>query len=158
VPSDARGVNVAQDDAVRERAEQIRARIVAGEPFERIASQESASPSRASGGLVGPISLHDLSPDLRTIIEPMKVGDVSQVLRTTRGYQLLKLESSSPKQTLPFDQAREQISDRVFAGKRKEQLQKYLEKMRAQAIIEWKNEDIRKAYEEGIKQLAAAPA
>jgi hypothetical protein len=66
--------------------------------------------------------------------------------------------SSSPKQTLPFEQAREQISDRVFTGKRKEQLQKYLEKMRTQAIIEWKNEDIKRAYEEGLKQLAAAPA
>jgi peptidyl-prolyl cis-trans isomerase SurA len=158
LPADAKGVNVAQDDAARERAEQIRTRIVAGESFQKIAGEESASPSKANGGLVGPISLNDLSPDLRTIIEPMKVGDVSQVLRTTRGYQLLKLESSSPKQTLPFEQAREQISDRVFTGKRKEQLQKYLEKMRAQAIIEWKNEDVKKAYEEGIKQLAAAPA
>ena len=158
LPTDPKGVNVGLDDAAREKAEQIRGRVVAGESFETVAGETSASPSKTNGGLVGPISLNDLSPDLRAIIEPMKVGDVSQVLRTARGYQLLKLETSSPKQTLPFDQAREQISDRVFTGKRKEQLQKYLEKMRAQAIIEWKNEDIKRAYEEGLKQLAAAPA
>ena len=32
---------------------------------------------------------------------------------------------------------------------------KYLEKLRAQAIIEWKNEEIRKAYLEGLKRQAA---
>ena len=85
----------------------------------------------------------------------MKVGDVSQVLRTARGYQLLKLESSSPKQTLPFDQAREQISDRVFNEKRKNEYMKYLDKLRGQAIIEWKNPDVKRAFEEGLKQLQA---
>ena len=35
---------------------------------------------------------------------------------------------------------------------------KYLEKLRAQAIIEWKNEDIKKAYDEGLKRQAAAAA
>jgi parvulin-like peptidyl-prolyl isomerase len=157
-PADPRGVNVGLDEAARQKAEMVRAQIVAGGSVETLAAEVSASPSKVNGGLVGPISLNDLSPDLRGVIEPMKVGDVSQVLRTARGYQLLKLESSSPTQTLPFDQAREQISDRVFTGKRKEQLQKYLEKLRAQAIIEWKNEEIKKAYQEGLKQLAAAPA
>jgi len=67
----------------------------------------------------------------------------------------LKLESSTPAQTLPFEQAREQISDRVFTGKRKQEFRKYLDKLRAQAIIEWKNQDVKKAYEEGLKQQAA---
>ncbi len=114
----------------------------------------SDAPSKANGGLIGPLSLNDLSPDLRKLIEAMKVGDVTEPLRTPRGYQILKLESSTPTQTMPFEQAREQISDRVFTGKRKEEFEKYLEKLRAQAIIEWKNEDVKKAYEEGLKQQA----
>ena len=35
-----------------------------------------------------------------------------------RGYQILKLESMTPTQTMPFEQAREQISERVFTDKR----------------------------------------
>ena len=62
----------------------------------------------------------------------------------------------TPTETLPFEQAREQISERVFTGKRKEEFQKYLEKLRAQAIIEWKNPDVKKAYDEGLKLQAAA--
>jgi foldase protein PrsA len=90
------------------------------------------------------------------MIEAMKIGEVSQPLRTTRGYQILKLETSNPKQTLAFEPAREQIADRVLGDKRRREFLKYLDKLRAQAIIEWKNEDIKKAYEEGLNRQAAA--
>ena len=40
--------------------------------------------------------------------------------------------------------------------KRKAEFQKYMAKLRAQAIIEWKNPDVRKAFEEGLKQQGAA--
>src|SRR5476649_1951108 len=55
LPTDPKGVNVGLDDAAREQAEQIRGRIVAGESFEKVAGEASASPSKANGGLVGPI-------------------------------------------------------------------------------------------------------
>jgi peptidyl-prolyl cis-trans isomerase SurA len=138
VPTDAKGLNVAAEEAAKTKIEQIRKRVTGGESFEKLAAEESDAPSKANAGLIGPISLNDLSPDLRKLIEAMKVGGVSEVVRTPRGYQLLKLESSTPVETLPFDQAREQISERVFTDKRKGEFQKYLDKLRAQAIIEWK--------------------
>ena len=155
-PADPKGVNVAADEAARARVDAIRTRAIAGENFEKLAADFSDSPSRANGGLVGPIKLDDLSPELRTIIDAMKIGGVAEPLRTTRGYQLLKLEALSPKQTLAFEPAREQIADRVLGDKRKREFLKYLEKLRAQAIIEWKNDDIKKAYDEGLKRQAAA--
>jgi len=85
----------------------------------------------------------------------MKPGDITDLLRSPRGYQILKLESASEAQVTPFEQARDDIGNRVFTDKRKEELQKYLEKIRAQAIIEWKNQDIRKAYEQGLQQARA---
>ena len=59
---------------------------------------------------------------------------------------------------MPFEQAREQISNRVFTDKRKAEFQKYLEKLRAQAIIEWKNDDVKKAYDSGRRSSRAAAA
>ena len=35
---------------------------------------------------------------------------------------------------------------------------KYLERLRSQAIIEWKNQDVKRAFEEGLKQQATAAA
>jgi hypothetical protein len=57
---------------------------------------------------------------------------------------------------MPFEQARELISERVFTDKRRAEYQKYLDKLRAQAIIEWKNQDIKRAFEEGLKRQQAA--
>jgi parvulin-like peptidyl-prolyl isomerase len=88
----------------------------------------------------------------------MKVGEISQVIHLPRGYQILKLETIVPAQTMSFEQAREQIGDRVFTDKRKAEFQKYLEKLRGQAIIEWKNQDVKKAFEQGLKQQAVPGA
>jgi peptidyl-prolyl cis-trans isomerase SurA len=153
VPADPKGVNVAQDEAAKEKAGKIRARAVAGESFEKLAADMSDAPSRANAGLIGPLSVKDLSPEFQKLIEGMKPGAVSEPIRSQRGYQILKLETSTGPQTMTFEQAREQIGDHVFAGKRQAEFQKWLEKLRAEAIIEWKNQEVRKAYEQGIALL-----
>ena len=159
VPGDPKVLNVAADEGAKSRAEQIRTRVTTGgENFEKLAADTSDSPSKANAGLIGPLSVTDLSPELRKLVESMKPGDVSEPVRTTRGYQLLKLENITPTQTMTLEQAREQISEHVFTDKRKAEFQKYLQKLRAQAIIEWKNEDVKKAFEEGMKLQVAAPS
>ena len=158
LPADARGVNVAADEAAKQRADQLRTRVTTGgEPFDKVASEVSDAPSKANAGLIGPISLDDLSPDLRKIVETLQPGAVSDAIRTSRGFQLFKVETSTPIEVMPFEQAREQIGDRVFTDKRKGEFQKYLEKLRNQAIIEWKNLDVQRAFEEGLKQQIARP-
>ena len=157
VPNDGRALNVAVDEAAQEKADKIRGRIVAGENFEMLVAEASDAPSKANAGLIGPLSMNDLSADLRKMIDALKVGEISQLLRTARGFQLLKLESSTPTETMPFEKAREQISDRVFTGKRTEEFVKYLAKLRSQAIIEWKNDEVKKAFDEGLAQQAKAP-
>jgi peptidyl-prolyl cis-trans isomerase SurA len=154
VAADPRGVNAAAEEAAQQKIEDIRTRVTTGkESFDRLAATLSDSPSKANGGLIGPLSVNDIAPELRKTLEAMKVGDVTPPLRDSkRGYQLLKLDSRSETQTMPFDEAREKISERVFTDKRKVEYQKYLEKLRAQAIIEWKNPEIKKAFDEGLKQ------
>jgi peptidyl-prolyl cis-trans isomerase SurA len=162
VPGDPKVMNVAADEAAKAKAEDIRRRVSSGgENFEKLAGVISDSPSKANGGLIGPLSVNDLSPDLRKLVDSMKAGEVSEPVRTSRGYQLLKLEAITATNTMTLEQAREQISEHVFTEKRKAEFQKYLQKLRAQAIIEWKSEDVKKAYEEGLaeqaKENAAAP-
>jgi parvulin-like peptidyl-prolyl isomerase len=151
VPGDGVTLNVGRDEDARAKAEDIRKRAVAGESFEKLAADLSDAPSKANAGLIGPLNLNDLSQDIKSLLTPMKPGDITQVLRSAKGYQLLKLESISTAELMPFDKARDQISDRVFTGKRNEEFQKYLDKLRSQSIIEWKNPELKKAYDEGLK-------
>ena len=157
VPTDPRGVNVGAEEAAKEKAERLRTRVTTGgEAFDKMAAEVSDAPSKANTGLIGPISVADLSADLRKIVEGLKPGGVSDLIRTSRGFQLFKLESSTPTETMAFDQARELISERVFTDKRRAEYMKYLERLRGQAIIEWKNQDIKRAFEEGLKKQQAA--
>jgi peptidyl-prolyl cis-trans isomerase SurA len=150
----------AQDTAAREKAAQIRQRALAGENFEKLAVDMSDAPSKANAGLIGPLNLSELSPELRKLIEAMKPGQITEALRTPRGYQMLKLETSTPPETLPFDQARNQIGERVFTDKRREEYNKFLDRLRGQAIIEWKNDELKRAYERGLSEIKkqGAPA
>jgi parvulin-like peptidyl-prolyl isomerase len=156
VPESDKGINVAADDAAREKAEDVRKRAVAGEPFAQLASQMSDSGSKANGGLIGPISRDDLSPELQKQFASMKSGDVTPILRTPRGYQIIKLESSVGAKTRTLDEARAEVSDRVAGTKRQAHLETYLQHLRSQAIIDWKNEEIKKAFDVGVKQRETA--
>jgi len=138
-------------DESREKAAAIRARIVKGEPFEKVAAETSDSPSKANGGLIGPISRDEMNEELLKMIASMKVGDVTPVLNTPTGAQFFKLESSIESTTLPFEAARARIADRISSEKAGAEFKKYMQRLRAQAIIEWKNEDLRKAWEIGIE-------
>jgi peptidyl-prolyl cis-trans isomerase SurA len=148
--------SLADDNAARAKAMDIRRRALAGESFEKLAAELSDAPSKSNAGLIGPLNANDLSADVKALVDPMKPGDITEVLRGAKGYQLLKLESRAAPQVTPFEQAREDISNRVFTDKRKEEFAKYLEKARMEAIIEWKNEDLKRAFEEGVRQQKAA--
>lgn len=155
VPTSDKGINVAADDAAKEKAEAIRKRLLAGEPFARLAGDLSDAASKANGGLIGPISRTDLSEELQKEIEKLKPGELTPVLRTSRGYQVLKLETATAATVKPLDEARDEISQQIAAKKRGGEYQKYIERLRAQAIIDWKNDEIKKAYEVGVKQRQA---
>jgi peptidyl-prolyl cis-trans isomerase SurA len=137
-------------DESREKAEAFRARILKGEAFEKVAAEVSDAPSKANGGLIGPISRDEMNEELLKIISKMKAGDITPVLNTTTGAQFFKLESSIESTTLPFESARAQIAERLSGEKAGAEMRKLLQRLRAQAIIEWKNDDLRKAWEVGV--------
>ncbi len=151
-------VNVAADEAARAKADDAHQRLLKGEPFPRLAADMSDAPSKANGGLLGDIPWEDVSPELQKELNAMKPGDVTRVLRSSRGYQILKLDARADGSVKPLADAREAVSEKVFEGKRRAEFQKYLVKMRGQAIIEWKNDEVKKAWETGVKTESATPA
>ncbi len=157
VPTSDRGVNVGLEEEARAKADDIRKRLLAGEPFARLAADLSDSPSKANGGLIGPVTPDVLAPELQAAIEGLKPGDLTPVLRTTRGFQVLKIETLEAATIKPFDQSRNEIADRIANEKRRGEYSKFLEKLRGQAIIDWKNQEMKKAWEIGLQKAAGAP-
>jgi parvulin-like peptidyl-prolyl isomerase len=148
VPTDGKSVNVGLDEETKRRTEAARARALKGEPFEQLVAELSDSPSKSSGGLVGPLSETDLDPSIRKLLATLKDGDVTEVFRTSRGWAILKLERATKADVQTFEQARDAIAEKVIQGKRRAEFLKYIHKLRSQAIIDWKNVEMKKIWEE----------
>jgi peptidyl-prolyl cis-trans isomerase SurA len=150
VPESARGVNVAQDDEVRAKAEEVRKRLLAGEPFPKLAAEVSVSSSKTNGGLIGPISYDELAPALQQLLDKMQVGDITDLLRAQRGYQILKLEARTQTKVRSFEEAREDIARRVAEEKSRGEMLKYVDRLREQATIVFRNAELEKAYQQAL--------
>jgi peptidyl-prolyl cis-trans isomerase SurA len=146
------GVNVAADDEAQKKIADVRARALRAEDFGKLAAEVSSSASKDKGGLIGPFSRDDMSPSLQTMIDKMKPGEITQPVRTPRGYQIFKLESVKPSALQPFDSVRDLISEKVAGARTQTEMRKFLARLRTHAIIEWKNDELKKVYE---KQIAS---
>jgi peptidyl-prolyl cis-trans isomerase SurA len=154
VPAAEGGVNVARDDEAKKKIADIRARALKGEDVAKLAAELSDSPSKANGGLIGPFARADMSPQLQQLVDTMKQGDITPPLRAAKGYQIFKLETLKAATLQPFESVRDLIADKVAAARTQTEMRKFLSRLRAQAIIEWKSDELRKVYE---KQIAGEP-
>jgi len=149
------GVNVAAMDAAEKEAKAVRARILAGEDFGKVAAEVSDAASKANGGLIGPFNMNDVSDSLKKLLATMKPGDVTEPLRAAKGFQILKLETLKESSAQSFDSVRDLVADKVYEARQQSEMRKFLARIRSQALIEWKNQDLKKLYEQHV---ASAPA
>ena len=141
-----RGRGQAEGDR-RPGADSRRARISA-----RWRPRSRRPPSKANGGLIGPINLSEVSPELQKMIEKMKPGEVTPPIRVARGFQILKLETLKAAAIQAFESVRDLVADKVHDARQQAEVRKFLARVRGQAIIEWKNDELKRMYE---KQVAA---
>ncbi len=77
VPSTEKGINAAQDDEARAKANEIRKRLLGGSRS-RVSRPSQRRPSKANGGLIGPIKSEELAPQLQQMLEKLRIGDVAR--------------------------------------------------------------------------------
>ena len=146
-------LNAALAEEAREKADAAHTRILSGEDFATVAAEASDAPSKANGGLIGPVIRDELAVSVLQLIEGLRVGEVSDVASTPQGYQFFKLESATEATPRPYEQVRVTIVDRVFGDRRLVAYDALLEKLRSEAIIEWKDEGLRQAYEQRLAEM-----
>ena len=106
-PEDADEAAVAeakqQIEALRERAEQ-------GEDFAELAKNHSQDPGSAeSGGDLGYFGRGVMDPAFEEAVFAMQPGEVSEPVRSSFGFHLIKLEAIKAGSVKPFDMARPEV-------------------------------------------------
>jgi peptidyl-prolyl cis-trans isomerase SurA len=99
-----------QIDAARQRAEAARARMVAGEPFEKVVKEASEDETtRDSGGRLGWIDPQMLLPDVAGLLDSLQVGALSPVVRSARGYHVFKVLNRRSGSDYTYDEIKDRL-------------------------------------------------
>ncbi len=101
-----------ESDQVRNRLADIRAQIATGEDFAALARQFSEDPgSAADGGNLGEIEKGMMVQPFEKALFSMQVGELSEPIKTTFGWHLIKLDQVSGGETRSYDEVRVDIED-----------------------------------------------
>lgn len=76
---------------VFDTARAIHEQIVAGAPFDTLANRYNTDPTAGPGGDLGWLKVEDLPEFFQDVLAGMVPGDVSQVLRESAGFRIVKL-------------------------------------------------------------------
>lgn len=107
VASDA---SPAEVEAAKKKAEDLLVRIRKGESFAELAKQYSQDPGSAQqGGDLGFFGRGTMDKAFEQAAFSLKPGEVSEPVRSTFGFHLIKLEEIRGGQRKPFEQVRGQI-------------------------------------------------
>jgi peptidyl-prolyl cis-trans isomerase C len=118
---------VRQEPEAKEIAESIVKQVREGADFETLAREKSDDKSSAQkGGEFGTIRRGDRIPDeVKQAVFALKPGEVSDPIRQTMGYYILKLESRSIQ---PFGEVKQQVENDV----RQERFQQWMSGLQKQ--------------------------
>ncbi|MFX1376253.1 MAG: peptidylprolyl isomerase [Promethearchaeota archaeon] len=72
------------------KAQELYEDLKSGENFEKLASQYSTCPSKKRGGNLGEFGKGDMVPEFWDASTKLKVGEISQPVKTQFGYHIIK--------------------------------------------------------------------
>lgn len=102
-------------------AKKIYSDIKAGKDFSELAKKNSQDPgSKNNGGSLGYFSKGQMVPEFEKAAFSLKVGEVSQPVKTSFGYHVIKKTGYKPEQVMPFDQVKQNLEQQVKADKQRE--------------------------------------
>ena len=121
---------------LREQAETIRQRIMAGEPFDLMAVTYSQGPAAAQGGDLGFIEKGLMLPEVDRVAFRLKQDEVSEIIESSLGLHLLKLVDKRGAGVKPIEAVRQEIVDRLEEGKLEVKYEDWMEGLRKRSHIE----------------------
>ena len=125
--------------ATEDEAQKTRQELLNGADFEKLAREKSIDKNTArQGGDIGYIEKGKMLPEMEKICFDLKVGEISEPLKTNFGYYILKLEDKKPAATKEFYEVSDSIKGKLIAEKQQKEYQNWLNQLEKNAKIEMK--------------------
>jgi len=145
--------NNKDEASVKARAIELVAQLRAGADFSAVASANSEREKNGKrtapedGGKVGTFEVANLREDLVPAIKDVKVGGISEPIRTQEGYQILKIDARTPAGTTPTFNENKVREAMLFERQDKER-EAYLQNLRNEAFIK-----VSETYKDSVEPL-----
>jgi peptidyl-prolyl cis-trans isomerase SurA len=121
----------------KSKIDRVRDRIDTGAKFADQARLNSEDASSTKGGELGWVSPGDTVPEFEQAMNKLKIGEVSQPVRSPFGWHLIVVEA---RRTQDVSEARKRDSARnaIRARKADEQFSEFMRQVRDKAYVEYK--------------------
>jgi hypothetical protein len=122
-------------DPRRELAEEILAKLDAGDSFESMARVYSEGKEAKEGGDWGWIGKDILRKELNETAFSLKPGQHSRIIETAEGYYILQVDDVKPAHTTPLAEVRDDIERILLQQQRAKMQEEWVKDLRAKAYI-----------------------
>jgi len=131
---------VVSDDEARHKLEELKERLDHGADFAKLARLYSNDLSAAKGGDLGWVYQGDTVPEFERAMDALKVGEISQPIRSPFGWHLIQVLGRRTQDASP-DRMRLIARQALRARKSDEAYQDWLRQIRDRAYVEVRLED-----------------
>jgi parvulin-like peptidyl-prolyl isomerase len=118
-----------------ELAQDVHKKLKEGADFAELARTYSEGPAASDGGLMGYQKKGELNPELEAVVFSLKEGEISDVLPTSLGCFIFKIEEKRSARNLNMSEARRQIEDAIYSERAREKMRGWLEGLKKNAYI-----------------------
>ncbi len=134
------------------KAAEVLERVKAGEDFAELAKELSIDASTASmGGYLGFFGKEImLPPEFHDAVFALEAGEVSDVVKTSMGYHLIKVDEKRKRQLDPFETLKGRLESELIAEKRMNLAKEYLDGVKKRYKLEI-HEDVLQKLADGLK-------
>lgn len=123
-------------EAAHARAELVLKKLHSGsQTFEELAQQFSEDPNFSAGGSLGTFKSGEFLPEIEDAIAPLKVGEITPIVKSHMGYHIVKLTSKKLTPDPKFEREKEKIKSRLLEDAFKRQLRMWLQSRRDESFI-----------------------
>ncbi len=124
-------------ETARKKIEDLLKRARKGEDFAALAKANSEDPAAArNGGELGYFTRGQMVPEFEKAAFALKVGAISDVVKTSYGFHIIKCEGKKESRTVPYSEVKERISQYLENMAVQPKLAKYVESLKKNAKVE----------------------
>lgn len=123
---------------IRKHASDVLEMARKGRDFSELARKYSQDASGKEGGSLGFFKRGQILPALEQAAFSLKKGEISDLVRTTYGFHIIRVDDAKEATPEPFDSVKEKIRSTVTSEMMEQRYREWMEELKKTAIIEMK--------------------